>query len=539
MGNVNFRNPSQFISSAAAIADGIADWEEIKAARAIARDPVTAEERRQKHRIRAAKAYAAAYGINNWSVFMADKCYQPSREAMVAAEAVLTPIHGAYGSTLPDGSRSRGGFDSYSCHGLSGSDVRALWFIAGCKDTAKFRFMVRHWDRWEQPFKKGDSFPFCVNYLRGSRWLAANKKFVDRNGEVASFARKAIAVLGRLSPIARRAAVEGVRLWDGNVGAVNTPIRIRDLNWDAVKRTQDILRCGNAKVRLALLPDRAVIKEVTGQLPPVGRYIDLMLTNTAIAALVPHYAMDRELWEMGIGPVSLQNAKDLVLGNKTIGHVVAGGQFADKVAHQYLVENNHIGYVDPMNWYARRIGVPTHRSVKVMDWMSYLQKKGWWSEMEKTRTQIIGGEERQFRAIDLLDEIQEEDILTGKEGVAVVLRRASERNGEAFFQANKEDYRTLRHGLPTWAKKMPRWIKVLNTRSALANEGRDLKHCVGGYISAVETGKSIILSISSRHGRSTVECNDRMVIMQHRGVSNGVPPSRHDQLLRAFFNKMR
>lgn len=159
--------------------------------------------------------------------------------------------------------------------------------------------------------------------------------------------------------------------------------------------------------------------------------------------------------------------------------------------------------------------------------------------MEKTRTQIIGGEERQFRAIDLLDEIQEEDILTGKEGVAVVLRRASERNGEAFFQANKEDYRTLRHGLPTWAKKMPRWIKVLNTRSALANEGRDLKHCVGGYISAVETGKSIILSISSRHGRSTVECNDRMVIMQHRGVSNGVPPSRHDQLLRAFFNKMR
>ncbi len=539
MGTLNFRNPLNFGSSSAIIAEGLEDWNEIKAVRAIARDPVTAEERQQKRRIRAAKAYAAAYGINNWSVFMADKRYQPSREAMVAAEAVLIPIHGEYGSTLADGKRSRGGFDSYSCHGLSGSDVRALWFIAGCKDSSKFRFMVKHWNRWEQPFKKGDSFPFCVNYLRGWRWLAANKKFVDRNGEVASFGRKAIAALGRISPIARRAAVEGVRLWDGNVGAVNTPIRIRDLNWDAVKRTQDILRCGNAKVRLGLLPDRAVIKEVTGQLPPVGRYIDPMLTNAAIAALVPHYAMDRELWEMGVGPVSLQDAKDLVLGKKTIGGIVSEGQFTDKVATQFLEENNCPGFVDPMGWYARRIGVPTHRSVKVMDWMSYLQKKGWWSEMIKERVQHVGGEERRFTALQLLDEIQDEDILTGKEGVAVVLRRASERNGEAFFQANKEDYRTLRHGLPTWTKKMPKWMKVLNTRSALANEGRDLKHCVGGYISAVETGKSIILSISSRHGRSTVECSDHMVVMQHRGESNGVPPSRHDQLLRAFFNKMR
>ena len=536
MGNVNFRNPSNFKSSSAIITEGLEDWNEIKAARAAC--AVQSEEIVQKRRIRAAKQWAAAYGIHNWSVFMADKCYQPSREAMVAAEAVLIPIHGAYGTTLPDGTRSRGGFDSYSCHGLSGSDVRALWFIAGCKDTAKFRLMVKHWDRWDQPFKKGDSLMFCVNYHRGSRWLTQNKKFVDRNGEVASFSRKAIAALGRLSPIARRAAVDGVRLWDGNVGAVNTPIRIRDLNWDAVKRSQELLSVGNAKVRLALLPPRAIIKEVTGELPPAGKIASAAI-NVAIYALTPQYAMDRVLWDIGIGPISLQDAKDLVLGKKTIGMCVAGGQFTDKLATVFLKEHNCPGYIDPMGWYAQRLGVPVHRSVKVMDWMSYLVKKGWWGEMEKTRTQIIGGEERQFRAIDLLDEIQEEDILTGKEGVAVVLRRASERNGEAFFQANKEDYRTLRHGLPTWAKKMPRWIKVLNTRSALANEGRDLKHCVGGYISAVETGKSIILSISSRHGRSTVECNDRMVIMQHRGVSNGVPPSRHDQLLRAFFNKMR
>ena len=550
MGKLNFRNPSQFIASASAIADGVADWEEIKAARAIARDPVTADERQQKRRIRAAKSWAAAYGIAYWPAFAyGDK--SPSRNAMVAAEAALSPKHGLYGEIRPDGSRGRGGFDSYGCHGLSGSDVRSLWFIAGCKDSSKFRFMVKHWDRWEQPFKKGDSLMFCVNYLRGSRWLKANKKFVDRNGEVASFSRKAIAALGRLSPIARRAAVDGVRLWDGSVGAANPPIwdgsvgaanppiRIRELNWDAVKRSQ-VLQCtGSAKVKLALQPPRAIIKEVTGQLPPVGKPIDPLLLNAAIAALVPHYAMDRSMWDMGHGPVSLQDAKDLVLGKKTIGMCVAGGQFTDKLATVFLKEHNCPGYIDPMGWYADRVGVPQHRSIRVMDWMSYLKKKGWWNEMEKERVQHVGGQEHRFNAMQLLDEIQAEDVITGKEGVSVVLRRASERSGEAFYQKYKGDYKTLRHGLPQWTKRLPRWIRVLNTAAELANEGRDLKHCVGGYLEAVRSGRCIILAINSRHGRSTIEISDGLVIMQHRGVSNGAPPSRHDQLLRAFCNRVR
>lgn len=536
MGTLNFRNPLNFGSSSAIIAEGLEDWNEIKAVRAIARDPVTAEERQQKRRIRAAKQWAAAYGIAYWPAFAyGDK--SPSRDAMVAAEAALSPKHGLYGEIRQDGLRSTGGFDSYGHHGLSGHDVQRLWFLAGCKDTAKFQFLIKNWAKDMPDFKKGDSISFCVNYQRGWRWFNANTKGIKAVAGIRFMpwlSRKAIAALGRLSPTLRWAAVSSLPEWEDAV-----VLRIRDLDWDAVKRAQ-ILQCtGSAKVRLALKTPRAIIKEITGELAPVGWYIEPPLANAAIAALVPHYAMDRELWDMGIGPISLQDAKDLVLGKKTIGMCVAGGQFTDKLATVFLKEHNCPGYTDPMGWYAQRLGVPVHRSVKVMDWMSYLVKKGWWGEMEKTRTQIIGGEERQFRAIDLLDEIQEEDILTGKEGVAVVLRRASERNGEAFFQANKEDYRTLRHGLPTWVKKAPKWIKVLNTRSALALEGRDLKHCVGGYVDAVERGRSIILSISSRHGRSTVECNDNMVVMQHRGESNGAPPSRHDQLLRAFFNKMR
>jgi hypothetical protein len=397
--------------------------------------------------------------------------------------------------------------------------------------------MVRNWAKDMPDFKKGDSLPFCINYQRGWRWFNANTKGIKAVAGIRFMpwlSRKAIAALGRLSPTLRWAAVSSLPEWEDAV-----VLRIRDLNWDAVKRAQDLQCTGSAKVRLALLPDRAVIKEVTGQLPPAGWYIEPLLLNAAIAALVPQFAMDRSMWDMGIGPISLQDAKSLVLGKKTVGQCVGGGQFTDKIATVFLKEHNCPGYVDPMNWYARRTGVPSHRSVKVMDWMTHLQRKGWWGEMEKERVQYVGGEEQRFTALDLLDEIQEEDILTGKEGVSVILRRASERSGEAFYQKHKEDFKTLRHGLPQWTHRLPRWIRVLNTAAGLANEGRDLKHCVGGYMEAVRSGRCIILAINSRHGRSTVECNDNMVVMQHRGESNGVPPSRHDQLLRAFFNRMR
>ena len=304
-------------------------------------------------------------------------------------------------------------------------------------------------------------------------------------------------------------------------------------------RTQTLLATGGERVQLALMTPRGALMRLTGC---NKRLADWRQSDhaTVVLTLTPQYAGVEN--EIPFSDLKAQDAQAIVLGNKTIGQLVAGGQFNDKIAHEWVAnqlgtgrryDNNHLG------WYADRVGVPQHRSIRVMDWMSYLKKKGWWGEMEKERVQYVGGEEQRFTALDLLDEIQEEDILTGKEGVSVILRRASERSGEAFFEAHKEDFKILRHGLPQWTHRLPRWIRVLNTAAGLANEGRDLKHCVGGYMEAVRSGRCIILAINSRHGRSTVECNDRMVVMQHRGESNGTPPSRHDQLLRAFFNKMR
>ena len=539
MGTLNFRQP--VISTSSAIAEGIEDWEEIKVART-ARSLAEryGSEYAQKRRIRAAKTWAAAYGIAYWPAFAyGDK--SPSRDAMVAAEAVLAPKHGCYGDILTDGTRSNGGFDSYGCHGLSGHDVQTLWFLAGCKDTSKFRFMIRNWDRDMPEFRKGDSLSFCVNYQRGFRWWHSNVRgIVAINGGTDHHyspmpSRKALAALGRISSTLRWAAIEGIGCW----GPGHKPVRVRDLNWDAVKRSQTLLATGGERVQLALMTPRGALRQLTGC---DKRLADWRQSDHAamVLALTPQYAGI----ENGIpfSDLKAQDAQAMVLGKKTIGQIVAGGQFNDKIAHEWVA--NQLGVNrrydnDAMCWYADRVGVPQHRSIRVMDWMSYLKKKGWWGEMEKERTQHVGGQEHRFNVLQLLDEIQEEDIQTGKEGVSVVLRRASERSGEAFFEAHKEDFKTLRHNCPSWTRKLPRHMRLLNTASALAHEGRDLKHCVGGYVNAVGEGRSIILSINSRHGRSTVECNDQMVVMQHRGESNGAPPKRHDELLRAFFNRQR
>jgi hypothetical protein len=532
MGTVNFRQP--VISSTDAIASGLEDWADITARRAEARDHVVDG---ATARIRAAKRWCGAMDIAYWPAFaFGDK--SPCRTAMAAAEAVLMCRHGRYGDLREDGTRSTGGFDSYGCHGLSGRDVQTLWFLAGCKDTPKFRWSVRSWSRDGYLHKKGDSLPFCRNLLRGYRWFTTNQKGIAarvglEKHQTAWPCRKAMAVLGRLSPILRWAAVEGIKSSEMMAGK---PLRIRDLNWDAVKRTQALLATGGERVRLALMPPRMAIHHVTGVVVQPSQVRDREVV--VVYRLTPQYCGESWLGALCTN-VALHDARRLVLGQATPKDIVAGGQFTDKLAHEFLLVQQTTAWEDPIRWYADRIAVPVHRSVRVMDWLAYLRKKGWWGELEKERVQVVAGQEHRFTAMGLLDEIQEEDIVTGREGVAAVLRRASERNGAEFFEKSKEDFKTLRHNLPTWVKKLPKAMRVLNTASALAFEGRDLKHCVGGYVNAVRDGRCIIVAVVSRHGRSTIEISDDLMVLQHRGVSNGCPPTRHDQLLRAFCNRHR
>jgi hypothetical protein len=174
-----------------------------------------------------------------------------------------------------------------------------------------------------------------------------------------------------------------------------------------------------------------------------------------------------------------------------------------------------------------------------MRWLVEVRRRGWWENLTRERVQRVGGQEHRFNFLQLIDEVQEEDIQSGKDGVAAVFQRVSERHGEEFYLKSIEDHRTLRHDYPEWTKRLPRGMRLLNTPSELAAEGRDMKHCAGSYIDAVRRKETVVLSVVTRHGRSTVEISDLLILRQHRTVRNDTPCRRNDALVRAWLNRER
>jgi len=225
-------------------------------------------------------------------------------------------------------------------------------------------------------------------------------------------------------------------------------------------------------------------------------------------------------------------ARRLVLGESPAR--LSGGILSRKEAHEWCAAG-----APPINdWLADRLGVPRHRSVKVIRWLAHCRQSGRWAALERQREVCLpGGGVRIWAVIDILDEIQDADIHTGKDSVDAVLRRAAQRKGEAWLEKAMQDHRILAP-LPRWAQKLPKGVRILRTPSQLAREGREMSHCVGGYAQAVERGQCHILAISTRHGRSTVELAPNLDIVQHYGPRNGAPPQRNEALLRAFLARV-
>jgi hypothetical protein len=461
--------------------------------------------------------------------------------AFVIAEQVLAPHAGVWGTYAQDGYKSHGPWDSYGYRGLTPGEVARLWRICGCRDSAKYRFVLRVvWRARQQGLgwvggressdvvgwgfdpRKGDSLDFLCAYARGARWLAHQWD----GANIWRFSRKATAAIGRLSPELRVAAIKGVCLDDLDDEAI---IRIRDLNWPEVVRVQRMLAEAS--------PERAAIIRAA-----------LSGTRRAAAILgiaVPQEPSRREMREVrrqiadAICPaypgIPLRFARRLALGERPVD--LANGQLTKAEAHAWLRAGAPLDVVD---WYCQRHGLPVVRSWRVAKWLLAIRQAGRWAAIEREReARLPGGETRTFRALDVLDEVMDEDIRTGRDSVSAVLERAARRLGEEQLQAALDDHRQLAP-LPAWASRLPRWVRILRTPAALAREGEAMHHCVGGYASAVERGQCHILAVRSRHGCSTVEVRpSTLTIVQHKGPYNGEPPRRHVVLVQALLSRLR
>lgn len=470
---------------------------------------------RSRTQVRRARERAAHIGLAYWPALIRDG-YQPNIDprAYVAAERHLRARHGIYDHAAG----THGGWDSKGHHGLSRSDVAAMWFAAGCRDSRKFALQVRT----GVTARKGDSAPFAANYARGYRWALAW-------GVEWKLSRKALAALGRLSPELRHAAVRGLpdELKGGRDDLPRwktVPFRIADLNWAEVARVQalrfDPSPRAHALRAIALPPRPAAV--ILGR--DHRRKMPHPISDAAVVDLCPSYPT-----------VRLEIARRIVSGESPAS--ISGGALTRKEAHAWLSaggpESERDIPASVIRWIVRDCPLDGHtpRDLTVARWLAHVHQRGAWSALTKTERHPDG---RAVRRLDVVDEITAADL---DQGVKTGVIRAFENAGERMAKVDEGDTTVICHNP---FGRLPRPLAVLTTPAALAAEGRALQHCVGGYSEGVRQGQCLILSVASWHGRSTVELRPgaQWAVAQHRGVKNAEPHRRHHALVSAWLNRI-
>lgn len=441
-----------------------------------------------------AKRLARRIGVVYWPALIGSKGVDP--RCYLHAENVLTRLHGEWNPP-----ECHGGWDSEGHHGLAGFQVRRMWLAAGCQDSPKFRLQVAS----RIVAKKSDTLPWLRHYIRGRRWLDAWR--------LEGYSRKAVAALGRLSPELRHAAVRGLPSY------CSGSRRIRDLNWPEVARVSKLRADDSATSKafraLALVSPRAAWRQVYGRLAYASEAHPVQ--DEAVPDLLPAFPL-----------VSLETASRIIAGESPVS--ISEHALTRKEAHAWLVAG---GRMSPVQWIVRDcpnlIFVP--RSIEVARWLAHVHARGAWSALTAVVRHPDG---RQMRRLDVIDEITAQDL---DRGISTGVERAFERAGERLSKIDSGDHSTICRYPARWPS-LPRCASLLTSPAALAAEGRVMGHCVGGYAHQVRAGQCYIISVVSRHGRSTVEVRPDGYISQHKGVKNDYPPARHTRLINAWAGRL-
>jgi uncharacterized protein YjbI with pentapeptide repeats/phage tail protein X len=311
----------------------------------------------------------------------------------------------------------------------------------------------------------------------------------------------------------------------------------------AVQLLQEINRLKNERLKLPVPPAVRNWSTMAGPAPDLDRYDELsrqighlsdefgdLFGSRGAEWLTPSYPL-----------VPMNIAKLLVMGNTPLQIATMSDdnqklsdppELTKAEAHAWL----EYGTMRPViRWWLYRYlpelfrggpGEPRYviRSWRVAKWLKHVKDRGGWGALVKERqVHGPGGQTATYRFIDKIDEIQDEDLVRGpRTSVDAVFEHASERLGAAWQEKALRDHRILRERLPEgW--DLPPAIRHLNTPALLAEEGRDLEHCVGGYASAVEDGQSIILGVAAPGCRSTAELTPTGKVLQHTGPRNREP----------------
>jgi len=365
---------------------------------------------------------------------------------------------------------------------------------------------------------------------RALRWLPELSRFARRASAYRWWpdARTARA-LGALDAELQRAALSTVRPPQGRA-----LVRVRDIDWGFVARVRDaMLADTTGRVRAAWAVNLVSVR--------VGHDPGERFRRLAAAAGV--LCGDCMGWAAWLAPayprVPMHIAVRLCRGETPVQ--ISGG-LTRREAHEWLAEG---AKESPWRWLVRGLPSidaaidqrPDARSVAVARWLIDVHRRGGWPGLVRERTMRgPGGRIVRFRYIDRLDEVRDEDLVgEGGTGVDVVFRRAAQRYATKYEDQFVEDHTVLREP-PKW--RLYPCMRVLHTPAALVREGRELHHCVAGYMSDVRAGRSVIISLDVCGHRSTVEISpDGREVRQHYAACNSQPHELCVRVLDTFLRR--
>lgn len=218
-----------------------------------------------------------------------------------------------------------------------------------------------------------------------------------------------------------------------------------------------------------------------------------------------------------------------------------GSDLSRAEAHRWLTQSP---LVRPLEWLCSELGLGQLRSWQVARWAQRVLRSPVEREALYREREIPGpaGTRMLARFADRLDEITEEDLVRGrKTGVHAAFASAARRLGEEYQRRMAHDHRVIGPE-PPWrlpkagsrAKPAFRWLR---TPAALAAEGRELGHCVGGYAWQVERGQCFILAVDVAGQRGTAELLPSGQVVQWFGPRDGRPPKAAARALNRWLER--
>ena len=174
-------------------------------------------------------------------------------------------------------------------------------------------------------------------------------------------------------------------------------------------------------------------------------------------------------------------------------------------------------------------------SPKRIEWLS---NKWTDKSLFKERT-VFGpaGAERQFRFVDIIDEIHDDDVTTVKTSPEVVFENAARRREEEIKLRMKE---LVQFEKAPFKIELP-LVQIMNSHDLIV-EGETMDHCVGGYWHACKRGTTVICKGTANSVRFTVEISNQngdWGIYQVKGHRNGHPGDEAIQFVQNWANKIK